>query len=235
MPLLYRDGQFSIDGAPISAEDLTALRDQVVEGWAEDLAAIARAELGIPEQPRAATARQTGFLRRDLPVVQAIEFPLHRIESFGARFLRRVAELVTNAYVFARGGTDRVTDAGWATVADLAARQSEYAEGFVAALRDGQVSEAQAVARARSYSGSAIEAFERGKSALVGFTAPDPGCYPGSGCTRCKSQCRCWLNYDEQDGELLVSWRSEGEGACVDCRALARQWNPLRVPMKHGS
>lgn len=234
MPLLYRDGQFSIDGEPITAEDLTALRDRVVETWGDELGDLARAELGIADQPRAATARQAGFLRRE-PAVQAIEFPLHRIESFGAAFLRKIASVISSAYVFARGGTERVTDAGWATVAELVSKQNDYAEGFVSALKGGQVSEAQAVARARSYGGAAIEAFERGVAAQVGFSSPDPGCYPGSGCTRCKGQCRCWLNYDEQDGGLLVSWRSEGEGACVDCRALARQWNPLRVPLRSGS
>ena len=225
MPLQYRDGQFNIDGEPITPEDLVALRDQVVEGWAEELAEIARAELGIATQGRPEPTRQIGFLQRSTAPVQAIEFPMGRIESFAARFLQKVSTILSSAYVFARGGLEAMQDESWRTVADLVARQETFAQGFVEALRGGQVSEAQAVARAKQYAGSAIEAFERGKLAQVGFDAP---VYPTQDCEG-MTQCRCWWEVQEFPDRYEGTWHAVGDRmTCGPCRQHARQYNPLK-------
>ena len=214
MALTYEDGAYQIDGEDATEEEVIAYRDQQVRDWEAELAQIAVEELGI-EGAR-----------------EAIEFPSSRVSAFATRFLVRVGEIVTDAFVWASGGVDRVTEAGWSIVAAMVSRQTEYGRGFVAALRTGDVSDAQAVARARLYAGAAVEAFERGKSSQRGFDDADgEACYPASGCTRCLTQCRCWLSYDERNGELLITWHTTDEEACPDCKDFAKRWNPRRAPL----
>lgn len=234
MPLTYAAGQYRVDGEPITEAELTALRDQQIDLWADELGRLTIEELGITiTRTIEDTAGQvTAF--RPLSTV-AIEFPLGRVERFAARFLTRVGEIVTSAYVFAAGGVEAVTEQGWRTVAELVGRQEAFGRGFVDALRAGDLSEAQAVARSRLYAGSAVESFERGVAARHGWEEdPDQSCMPGSGCTQCGGQCRCALSYDEspEGTELLVYWRTYDQEACPDCKRFASDWSPLRVPLE---
>lgn len=58
---------------------------------------------------------------------------------------------------------------------------------------------------------------------------------PRDGKTRCRTNCKCRLDYDyvrDEDGaitEVLVYWRLSPAEHCEDCLGLAREWNPLRL------
>lgn len=206
MPLTYRAGQWELDGAPLTDEALTAERDALADAWAEQLGQLAIVELGLGG-PRA-----------------AIEFPLGRIERFGTRFLARIADMIASSYAAARGGVGRVTDAGWRAVVDQVARQEQYAQGFLADLRAGTVSEAQAVARARSYSGAAIEAWERGRGDQMGLQLPG---FPSDGNTPCLGACRCVWTIEEFPDRWEATWQTRGDsGVCKGCQQRAKDWAP---------
>lgn len=183
--------------------DRTA-RDKQVDAWAKELAAIAAEELGDAAGPQ-----------------QAIEFPAARITSFGNRFLSRLGEMITSAYVTAAGGIDKVTDAGWQAVAKAIDAQAAFANGFLGALRRGEVSPEQAQARAALYVGSTVAAYEQGLADAAGVDLP---AMPGDGSTPCLGNCRCaWRIAD--DGSAY--WHAvDDKGTCVVCRQRAEDWNP---------
>jgi hypothetical protein len=204
MPLA-RDGDgWSWDGESLSETEVVERRDAQTEIWADELGLIAAEELG-------------------LELRQAIEFPVGRITAFATRFLMRAGEIVTAAYAFAAGGADRVTSGGWTTVADLVTRQTEYGRGFVEALRTGEISGAQAVARARLYAGAAVEAFERGRADQIGWEPPG---MPGEG-TACGSNCRCFWRVEELADRFEGTWVAHDDaGTCATCSSRASEWSP---------
>lgn len=205
MALSYAGGTYRDGDEALTEAELIARRDQQIDAWGDELAAISVEELGAGE------------------TVAAIEFPATRIEAFAARFLRRVGEIVTSAYVWAAGGVDRVSEAGWRTVAGLVDRQELYVGGFVNALKRGELSAAEAVARSRQYAGAAVTAFEHGRAALVGVD--DLPAMPGEGCLG-GVNCRCYWSY-EDDG---AHWIAVGDrNTCQVCAGRAANWAPYRA------
>lgn len=208
MPLAYAAGAYLADGEEVSAVGLLDRRDDQIDAWADELQAIARDALGDGER------------------VEAIEFPASRIESFASRFLARVGEIVIGAYVWAAGGAERVTEAGWQAVAGVVERQMGFGRGFVAALRSGELSAAQAAARAGLYAGAAVESFERGKAGLIGVDLP---LFPGMDCEG-GANCRCWWEIVETANGIEATWHAAGDkGTCGPCASHAREWNPYRA------
>lgn len=208
MALLYRDGQYrdTETGEALTELDLAVLRDTQADLWAEELGMLAARELGIGE------------------ALAAVEFPAGRIDRFATRFLARVGEMVTSAYVWAAGGIERVTDAGWRTVADLVARQERFGQGFVADLREGSLSGAQASARAELYGGAAVEAFERGRGDQLGLELP---AYPGDGGTPCLGRCRCVWTIEELPDRWEATWLAHDDAStCTGCKDREERWSP---------
>lgn len=208
MPLEYRSDQWVLDGETVTAEQLTELRDAMIDQFADELGQIAIDELGI-------TPGEASF---------GDGISEERASAFGLALMLRVSDAITTAYTVARGGVPLVTDGGWRTVVDLVARQDTYAQGFVTALREGTVSEAQAVARSRLYAGSAVEAFERGKADQIGFAAP---VYPTQDCEGI-TNCRCWWDLQEFPDRFEGTWHAEGDrNTCGPCKRHARDYAPL--------
>lgn len=209
MALLYANGQYRAGGDALTHDALVALRNAWVAAWQDELAGIAREELGAGQGEAAAL----------------VEFPPGRVNAFAARFLRRVGEMVIEAYVWAAGGVDRVTDAGWRSVADLVARQEAFGQGFVGALTAGELSSAEAAARARLYGGAGVEAFEQGRAAQVGF---EPPAVPGAGDTECGTNCRCEWRIEEFPDRVEATWIAvDDEATCETCERRATAWAPL--------
>lgn len=214
MPLLYRDGVWLLDGEPVNQDGIAEYRDALADQWAAALGQIAIAELGI-NAPRA-----------------AIEFPLGRIERFGVRFLGRIADMIASAYVVARGGVVAVPTEGWARVVTKISTQEAYARGFMDALRSGGVSQAQAVARARSYSGTVVDAFSVGMADQVGVSLPS---HPGDGSQKCRGRCRCSWTIAEFDDRWEATWRLNASAEhCSSCLDNAARWSPLVRHKKKG-
>jgi len=61
---------------------------------------------------------------------------------------------------------------------------------------------------------------------------------PRDGKTRCRTNCKCRIDYDyvrDDDGaitDVLVYWRLSPAEHCEDCLQLAREWNPLQLPVE---
>lgn len=214
MPLLYRNGQFSIDGAPIAQADLTELRNQQIDRWADELGLLTAEALGIETR-----ARTTAELR------QAVEFPLPRIEAWATRFLVKAQEVIMKAFLFARGGHSQMSDQDWQTVTGLITRQGEYGSAFVADVAAGKLTERQIQARSKLYAGAAVEAFERAKAASVALDLP---AFPADGSQVCRSQCRCsWAVRDFSD-RWEATWILESGGQhCATCLGNADKWKPF--------
>jgi len=60
---------------------------------------------------------------------------------------------------------------------------------------------------------------------------------PRDGQTRCRTNCKCRLQFDYQRGEagqitaVLVYWKLRPAEHCEDCIRLSREWNPKRIPV----
>lgn len=105
---------------------------------------------------------------------------------------------------------------------------SKFALAIEKAAQQGK-SLAFAVPRAQLYARSTQAIFW--KSALP-VKLPQ---VPRDGNTQCRGNCKCRLRIQDElddDGNrvaVLVYWQLSAAEHCEDCRAMARQWNPLRI------
>lgn len=124
------------------------------------------------------------------------------------------------------GGGDTLSEAGETYVAEVQASEAEFMVGLAEGLANGDVSEAQGLARARQYArrirGTANEAFRESSSGfkltwVLGATdhcaecpqyagmspwEPDEAfASPGDGSTPCGGACDCkWVRSDGREG-----------------------------------
>lgn len=126
-------------------------------------------------------------------------------------------------YLLGRGGRGSMTQADYGSIGGMIADQYRYLNGFYAEVRAGTLTEAQIVTRARMYTNSAREAYERGHRRAIRDThsevrwnlgATERHCddcldlaargwididdldiYPGGGSTQCLTNCDCNLSY----------------------------------------
>lgn len=90
--------------------------------------------------------------------------------------------------------------------------QLKYLDGFVADLKAGKLTMPQAQARAQLYAGAVRGGF---------YAARYPGLdvYPGDGGTECKTNCKCYLEMDDQ----LIYWRLSAAEHCPGCVSRAQR------------
>jgi hypothetical protein len=133
----------------------------------------------------------------------------------------QIKEEYVRQYLLGRGGRDLMTAVDWGSVGGMCADQYRYLDGFAAEIAAGELSEKQIAARSEMYLRSSREAFERGRDRAqpdateirwhttaaescvdciayddMGWQsiADDPygGNVPGSGGTRCLTNCMCY-------------------------------------------
>jgi hypothetical protein len=95
--------------------------------------------------------------------------------------------------------------------------QLTYLDGFVADLKAGKLTMAQAQARANLYSGAT-------RGTYYATRYPGLNAYPGDGGTPCLGNCKCSL---EQKGDLIY-WRLNPAEHCDGCVSRASA-SPYRV------
>lgn len=134
----------------------------------------------------------------------------------------QIKEEYIKQYLLGRGGRDLMTAVDWGSVGGMCADQYRYLDGFAAEIAAGNLSEKQIAARSEMYLRSSREAFERARGRAqpdvtevrwnvtaaescvdciayddMGWQpiADDPygGNMPGSGGTRCLTNCMCYL------------------------------------------
>lgn len=222
MALRFEGGAYwNGDDGPLSDADVAAIRDRQIDAWEDELAGIAITTLGI---------RVVEFHERPLvPSTQIIatEFPRKAVRRFSDAFRQHVAESITHAYVFSVGGMGAMAIPQWKELTGLIEKQDRFAVNFVEAIRAGELSERQIIARARQYAGAGTEAFERGKTAMRHFEAPE---IPGQLCAG-RSRCRCYWQIVTKKTTIEATWRAKGDlNTCAHCSGNAVRWNPLIVP-----
>lgn len=97
------------------------------------------------------------------------------------------------------------------------AAQLKYLDGFVADLRAGRLTPAQASARAALYAGAPQATYGQARYPGLPF-------YPGDGGTPCKGNCRC--SWHEEDGAHY--YRLGAAEHCGGCTSRAAG-NPYRI------
>jgi hypothetical protein len=209
----YRDGQWrDLDtGEVLVISALVSRRDKQILAWQQALAQMARDELRDAE---------TGGVTES------------GVKAFGPAFLESLAMMLTAAFVYAAGGATRMDETQWGRVAELVGKQQDFASNFLDALRAGQVSGDEAIARSGMYAGSAVEAFEQGRASQLGDTLnlDDLPGYPGDGLTQCLSNCRCYWSYEETASGWDCYWNvANDEGTCVGCMERGVLWAPYTI------
>lgn len=128
---------------------------------------------------------------------------------------------------------------------ELLREQFAFLDNFAGEIGEGLVSDAQAMARARMYTSSAWQSYQRGRARAAG--APRLPAYQGDGTTLCLGRCRCtWdLQPVRENGEI-VRWNCywildplaehcsapgvfDAEGRPLGCLERAVLWNPLII------
>lgn len=130
-------------------------------------------------------------------------------------------------YLYGRGGLNAMQPSDWERLQTLVRDQWDYLRGFTNALAAEELSEAQAMARARSY---ADAAHNTGAEALaVTYAGLRLPAMPGDGGTQCKQNCRCRWRIIEDEGGWRCTWElgSSVSGPCDDCKARAARWAPF--------
>jgi hypothetical protein len=137
---------------------------------------------------------------------------------------RTIIEHHAAAY-FAGQGSDRLNARGDRELGALFQAQFDALSRFGDALERGQLSEAQAQARATLYGGALKGTFSRGQYAIWEIPV-----HPGEG-SPCRSNCKCSIEVrvlDEEELDADVVWRRSAEESCDVCIRRAAG-SPYRV------
>lgn len=134
------------------------------------------------------------------------------------------------AYVLGRGGRNNMTPGDWGRIGRFVREQFTYLNDFARDIAGGQVSQAQAQARANLYVGSARAAMARGAAAAAGgLSLP---AYPGDGSTPCLGNCRCWWRLNQTATEWQATWITVADQrSCEECLRRGQAWSPLSIPL----
>lgn len=148
-------------------------------------------------------------------------------------FRQGMRVVVRNAHaanaIFGRGGINAMTSADFGRLGSTLRTQFAYLEGFVQAVENGSLSEAQAAARAQLYVNGATRSFEEGQAAAWGIAGQLP-CQPADMGTPCGSNCRCRWDLRETETTIDAYWRLSAGESCVGCEGRAASYAPFSIP-----
>lgn len=216
--------------------------DHHIVATAEDL------EPGAPYPPlrreqdqlRALEMYQEGFKRRTDDLARQLRAGELSVAEWELAMRDEVRDLHVGATVIGRGGDRRsVSFSEWGRTGAYVKQQYRYLHGFAQKLErsamDAMTGQrdfaSQAYIRWRSslYAGGGKAAYYRGK--YLGMLPQ----VPGDGQTRCLSNCKCYLTFEEGNYPWVVhvTWHLTPAEHCPDCLRLAAEWNPyvLELPM----
>lgn len=97
-------------------------------------------------------------------------------------------------------------------------KHNVFVRGFRDDIAAGNLSEVQIANRASMYADRLRGLYEAGGAAAEGMVLPF---VPGSGSTACLTNCKCFLSYEEQDGQKTAIWNLTPAEHCDDCLMLA--------------
>jgi hypothetical protein len=145
---------------------------------------------------------------------------------------RRMQDRINSANfasrIASKSGLQDMTQADLQAVERANATQARYLAKFRRELEAGQLTDAQARARARMYKGTVTPVYEEGLTDAVGL--PTLPAYPAVR-TECKSNCKCQWDIQPRpgNGNWDCYWRLAPAEHCPTCLARRRAFNPLRI------
>jgi len=138
-------------------------------------------------------------------------------------------------YLLGIGGREQMTFADWGSIGGMLKEQYAYLENFMDEIISLNLSEGQITARARMYTESAREGFERAKVRAAGIDIDLPA-YPGDGSSICLTNDQCSWRIEEitdENGNIdrfEAYWElNPAAEHCDTCLERAEQWNPLII------
>ena len=141
----------------------------------------------------------------------------------------RLKTIYLAEYMLGRGGKHVMTSVDYGRVGAMLAQQYGFLRAFAVDIQAGTLSEAQIAARTQQYHESAIQAFERGKTASYSQTLILPA-YPADGGTRCRANCRCRWRITETKRLWKAYWQRNAKAeSCEDCIGREQRYNPYTV------
>lgn len=157
------------------------------------------------------------------------------VEQFEIELRDRQARTYLAQHLLGGGGArQRVTTSAGALdrLGERLAAQAQYARKFAEDLADGEMSAAQAAARASLYFASSTQAFEQAVSLIWGIALP---AFPGDGGTECGANCRCyWEIRDNLDGTIAAFWHTNAVEDCPGCIERERLYSPVVLELIKG-
>lgn len=129
-------------------------------------------------------------------------------------------------YALGRGGVNAMTPSDFGKVGRALRDQYAYLNRFALEIEAGMLSEAQAAARASTYTGAGVTSFEQGQASAWGATTP---ILPGQDCYG-MGNCRCSLSYKETETTIEITWNLGGTNPCPVCQQHAGDFSPYVTP-----
>lgn len=145
---------------------------------------------------------------------------------------RRMMDTVNSGNIAVRqvavGGAGNLSQGDIRAIERANETQAQYLNRFRRDLEAGQLSEAQARARARLYASSGTPLFEEGRSAAMGL--PTLPAYPALR-TDCTIRCRCHWSFGRLPGRgnWNCYWILGDADHCDTCIAREAAFDPLRI------
>lgn len=185
----------------------------------------------LPEQerPRIMEQYQRDFNERTRDLAERVAGGDISIREWRAQMTVEIRNLHVSAHVAGAGGFGALTQDDLDAIDRKTREQFVYLDRWAGQMQIQQaLNENQLANRARLYGESSSSSFEAGKLSSVGIKQSLPQ-LPGDGQTRCRTNCKCFLDIQQVEGGFDVYWKLREAEHCPDCTRLARTWNPLRI------
>ena len=147
-------------------------------------------------------------------------------EAWESEMAQRLKKSASAEYMLGRGGINAMTSDDMKNIETVLRGQYTYLQGFAEELPG--LSEAQIRARSQLYFESTRQMHERGKASGWEVEGYLP-CFPGDGDTRCKSNCKCSWEFEENRSETLCYYRLNSGEHCEDCADRSVLYNPFVI------
>lgn len=150
------------------------------------------------------------------------------LDVWYARMSRAINANITAGRALAVGGIANLDAQDRQSIELQTDEQLRYLNGFRRELADGNITPAQALARAQLYRGSAVIAYERAQQTALGL--PLLPAQPKVR-TACQANCKCrWdIQRLDGDGNWDCYWRLSPVESCETCLTRGRVFNPLQI------
>lgn len=147
-------------------------------------------------------------------------------------FEKTMRQLIKNEvirqYVLGAGGQEQLTKADYGSMGGIIADQYRYLDKLIAKFEAGEYTPQKVAALAQMYINSCREAYERANARARGL--PQMPDYPGSGSTKCLTNCRCHWEYHFRKGRWECYWNvARDEASCEPCLDNGAKWSPLLI------